>query len=91
MEKLVNFTKTGLTHSNYEINMANMVNMTNSGDGKQAMKPQRTNRFVVMLTDQEVQSIEDHRFANRIGTASEAARSLIRDGLKREMPAQAGE
>ena len=71
--------------------MTNMVNMVNPADGKRTANARRSNRFVVMLTDEEVQAIENHRFSNRIGTASEAARSLIRNGLKKGMPAPSGE
>ncbi len=61
--------------------MTNMVNMTNKKDGKLTLKSHRTIRFVVMLTNEEMEAIEDHRFANRIGATSEAVRTLIRLGL----------
>lgn len=44
------------------------------------------NRFVVMLTDNEVRAIEDHRFANRIATKADAVRQLISDGLASKPP-----
>lgn len=75
--------------------MANMVNMTNSKDGKQMVesssKGLRTHRFVVMLTEDEVVAISQHRWENQIVSASEAARQLIKKGLEKEMPAPAGE
>lgn len=68
--------------------MTNMVNMTNSEFGVRTVKAQRRNRFVVMLTDAELQAIEDHRFANRIDTTSAAVRQLVKIGLEKEMPVE---
>ncbi|KRA59001.1 hypothetical protein [Rhizobium sp. Root651] len=65
--------------------MANMVNMTNSEDGKQMVSDSRTRRFVVMLTPSEEDAIQKFRYDNRLPTKSEAARELIKAGLAGEM------
>lgn len=41
----------------------------------------RTNRFPVMLTDAEVNAIDDWRFENQVATRSGAARRLMESGL----------
>lgn len=61
--------------------MTNMVNMTNSEDGKRPVDG-RNLRFVVMLTASEYQAINEFRHAQKISTLATAARLLIADGLK---------
>ncbi|MFC7399626.1 hypothetical protein ACFQU1_20655 [Chelatococcus sp. GCM10030263] len=46
------------------------------------MNERRRMRFAVMLTDGEVQRIQNFRFANRIGTTAEAVRMLVEKGLE---------
>jgi len=41
----------------------------------------RSNRFVVMLTDDEIAAIDEFRFANRSKTMAGAVRTLIECGL----------
>ncbi|MGX9390539.1 hypothetical protein ACWX0K_07000 [Nitrobacteraceae bacterium UC4446_H13] len=41
----------------------------------------RQNRFVLMLSDREIEAIQTYRFANRVGTKAEAVRGLIKLGL----------
>ena len=70
--------------------MTNMVNMTIRKDGKRVPNSLRVKRLVVMLTVDETQAIEDHRFTHRIGTLSETVRQLVRKSLETKMPASAG-
>lgn len=70
--------------------MANMVNITNFDYGEQTMEVGRNVRFVVMLTAGEARAIQDFRFAKRIATKAEAARTLIRKGLETEKSATTG-
>ncbi len=44
------------------------------------VKP-RENRVPIMMSDDELTSIDDWRFANRVATRSEAVRRLLRIGL----------
>lgn len=62
--------------------MTNMVNMTNLQGGKQPVHAGRDHRFVVMLTGEEYEQINEFRHAQKIGTLATAARQLIADGLK---------
>jgi hypothetical protein len=41
----------------------------------------RENRFHVCLSDQELATVDDWRFANRVATRAEAVRRLIALGL----------
>ena len=61
--------------------MANMVNITNSEYGKRNMEGNRTERFVMMLTERENQAIQEFRFSHRFSSKAEAARTLIELGL----------
>ncbi|WP_162742290.1 hypothetical protein [Nitratireductor sp. OM-1] len=44
----------------------------------------REHRVPIMLTDDELQAIDDWRFENRVPTRSEAIRRLIEIALKSE-------
>lgn len=65
--------------------------MTTSEHGKRSVDPLRSKRFTILLTEQEEQAISDYRYANRLPTQAEAARTLIKKALTKEMPAPAGE
>jgi hypothetical protein len=43
---------------------------------------QRDVRFPIMLSHEEARSIQDHQFAQRLGSRAEAARQLIAKGLE---------
>lgn len=45
------------------------------------MSAARSNRFVVMLTDDELTAIDDFRFGARMSTKAGAVRQLILEGL----------
>jgi metal-responsive CopG/Arc/MetJ family transcriptional regulator len=45
-------------------------------------KPKKEQRIPVMMTAEEVKAVDDWRFANRIGSRSEAIRQLVTLGLK---------
>ena len=45
----------------------------------------RNKRVPIMLTESEVASIDDWRFANRVGTRAEAIRRLVVAGLVRDL------
>lgn len=60
--------------------------MTISEHGKHP----RSKRFTILLTEQEDCAIRDYRFANRLPTQAEAARTLIKKALSQEIPASAG-
>lgn len=70
--------------------MTNMVNMTNSEHAEQMINDARDRRFVVMLTGDECEAIRSFQHENRLASMSKAARVLIKSGLEKEMPAQAG-
>lgn len=42
----------------------------------------RTSRFVVMMTDEEIDKLQQYRFSNQIDTKAGAARELISRGLE---------
>lgn len=44
----------------------------------------RENRVPIMLSSEELEAIDDWRFANRVATRSEAIRRLCRIGLHQE-------
>ena len=49
----------------------------------------RTKRFVIMLTESEFREISAFRHANQIGSQGEAARRLIKGGLRESAAAGA--
>lgn len=65
-----------------------MMIMSDKDEG--AVNGLRSKRFTILLTEREEQDISEYRFSNRIATQAEAARTLIRKGLEKEMPAPAG-
>lgn len=60
--------------------MTNMVNITNLEHSKQSLNG-RTVRFVVMLTQQEQEEIQEFRYASKLDSKAEAMRALIKIGL----------
>lgn len=60
--------------------MTNMVKISHMAN----LEGARTHRFVVMLTDAELQAIEDYQFSQRLGSKAKAARRLIEAGIKKE-------
>jgi metal-responsive CopG/Arc/MetJ family transcriptional regulator len=44
-------------------------------------EPQRTERFQIMLSTEELSAIDDFRFKNRMPNRASAVRELIRRGL----------
>jgi hypothetical protein len=67
-----------------------MTMMIMSDENEEPVNGLRSKRFTILLTEREEQDISEYRFSNRIATQAEAARSLIRKGLEKEMPAPAG-
>lgn len=58
---------------------------------KSMEKEARDARIPIMMEPGLVERIDTFRFSNRIGTRAEAVRQLIKSGLEKEMPAQAGQ
>jgi len=66
-----------------------MMIMSEKNEG--AVNELRSKRFTILLTEREEKEISEYRFSNRLTSQGEAARTLIRKGLEKEMPVQAGE
>ena len=52
---------------------------------------QRENRMHMLLSEGELQAIDDWRFANRVATRAKAVRILIEKGLEASASARASE
>lgn len=58
---------------------------------KSMQKESKDARIPLMMEPSLVERIDTFRFGNRIATRAEAVRQLIKAGLEKEMPAQAGQ